>query len=67
MPVFGNGVQPTGIYADPAHPFVFATVTAIDPNDPGDIAWTDLRSSRPTVNSSVVRNLIDGSRCRDPS
>jgi hypothetical protein len=62
--VYGNGVQPTGIYADPAHPFVFGDGNGDYPNDPGDIAWTDFGQPA-NVNSSVVRNLIDGSDVAD--
>jgi hypothetical protein len=58
--VFNNGVQPTGIYADPAHPYVFGDGNGDYPNNPGDIAWTDF-GQPDNVNSSVVKNLIDGS------
>jgi hypothetical protein len=58
--VYNNGVQPNGIYADPAHPYVFGDGNGDYPNNSGDIAWTDFGQPA-NVNSSVVRNLIDGS------
>ena len=58
--VYNNGVQPNGIYADPAHPYVFGDGNGDYPNNPGDIAWTDFAQPA-NVNSNVVKNLIDGS------
>lgn len=58
--VFNNGVMPTGIYADPAHPYTFGDGNGDYPNDPGDIAWTDF-SQPANVDSNVVRQIINGS------
>jgi Flp pilus assembly protein TadG len=58
--VFNNGVQPSGIYADPANPYVFGDGNGDYPNNSGDIAWTDF-AQPDNVNSNVVKNLIDGS------
>ena len=58
--VYGGGVQPDGIYADPAHPFTFGDGNGDVPNNPGDIAWTDFGQPA-NVNSSTVKNIIDGS------
>lgn len=58
--VFNNGVVPTGIYADPAHPYTFGDGNGDYPNGPGDIAWTDFAQPA-NVNSNTVRQIINGS------
>lgn len=54
------GNNASAIYRDPAHPYVFGDGNGDYPNDPGDIAWTDFGSPA-NVNTSVVRNIINGS------
>jgi len=56
--VFPGG-QPTGQYADPAHPFVFGETNGDYPVSPNDVAWTDFHQPD-NVDTQVVRNIIHG-------
>jgi Flp pilus assembly protein TadG len=58
--VFNNGVVPTGIYADPAHPYTFGDGNGDYPNNAGDIAWTDFAQPA-NLDSNAVRQIINGS------
>ena len=58
--VFESNGNPQGKYADKNSPFTFGDGNGDVPNDPNDIAWTCYGTCG-NVDSSTVRNMIDGS------